>query len=42
MILNIAGNRGSKISKEDLNKYRKILKQALIEVIKWQKIKYRE
>ena len=34
VILNIAGNRGSKISKEDLNKYREILKRALIEVIK--------
>jgi len=33
VILNIAGNRGSKISKEDLNKYRDILKQALIEII---------
>lgn len=33
VILNIAGNRGSKISKEDLNKYREILKQALIEII---------
>lgn len=33
VILNIAGNRASKISKEDLNKYREILKQALIEII---------
>lgn len=33
VILNIAGNRGSKISKEDLNKYREILKQALIEIV---------
>lgn len=33
VILNIAGNRGSKISKEDLNKYREILKQALIKII---------
>lgn len=34
VILNIAGNRGSKISEKDLNKYREILKQALIEIIK--------
>jgi hypothetical protein len=34
VILNIAGNRGSKISKEDLNKYRDTLKQALIKIIK--------
>ena len=33
VVLNIAGNRGSKISKEDLNKYREILKQALIKIV---------
>jgi hypothetical protein len=33
VILNIAGNRGSKISEKDLNKYCEILKQALIEII---------
>ena len=33
VILNIAGNRGSKISKEDLNKYREILKHALIKIV---------
>jgi len=33
VILNIAGNRGSKISKENLNKYREILKQSLIKII---------
>ena len=30
VILNIAGNRGSKISEENLNKYREILKWGLI------------